>query len=311
MSPSAHVTALGHAGFQLSSSPAGNAVAAHTSSGEFIASFAIGSRFTRSRSGHHRLVVPTELPFQTSWYYLRNGTKFKYKKLSTGHHGILAVDTLGQRVVFHKQDGFLHITPQGKTAQRVWIGQMDAEGRLKDPGGALRTFIDKPDAWRGDEDLRVAERAAHRHGDISTHPFITICPHTTANGDCGDTGDGDGFGDFGGDGGGAGGDTGATPHPNPTPKPTPKPKYSCPPGTTMSAECWIDLANLAACVLSLIASGILTVPACVAGSEFTLGASCVAAIVLLAASSAALAGAWGAYAKDNCPIPKKGQAACS
>lgn len=307
--PATHYkTALGHEGFQLSSNKAGSAVAAHTSAGEFIGSFAVGSAFTRTRVRERVIIAPTELPFQQTWFYVKGGGRFKYKQLKSGRHGILVVDKDGQRALIHKQDGFLHIRHQNRTAQKVWLGEMDSKVRLLNPRADFNKSIDNPGIWTGDDDLRERERTFRPMGDIHLHPSHTYCPDDPASGDCGDSGDsgGDGFGD------GDGIITGPPPLPPGGGKPTPHPiarpsvKVSCPPGTTMTTECWWDLAGLAAAALLLVGAGLGAIAACFVGGAFTFGIACLGAILGLIGTSEGLATAWHAYTSNNCPIPTKG-----
>ncbi len=319
ISPAPATTALGHAGYQLSSNAASTAFALHSSSGEYAASFAAGPRFIRSTYGDGtQLVLETDMPVTAQWYQLATGIRFRFKKIKkTGSLGLLALDKLGNRVMIHIEKGMLHFSaPKGKGAKtklpKGHLSRSRAEAL-----DALHSMMDNKGTWTGDDDFRgaggdypagtgwsiVPRKSGTKAGSSSTRRTAEEAISYSG-------GYSGGGGSYSGGGGSWSGSWSTPSYSSPSTSASASTSFSFSySGTNVAVEEKKNKANTLACMGNSIAlvAALLGVGASVVGlfagcgilGALTLGAGCVAAILGSAAANVALTGAAVLYA-DAC-----------
>jgi hypothetical protein len=311
ISPAPSTTALGHAGYQLSSNATSTAFALHSSSGEYAASFAAGPRFIRSTYGDGtQLVLETDMPVTAQWYQLASGIRFRFKKIKkTGSLGLLALDKLGNRVMIHIEKGMLHFSaPKGKGA-KTKLPKGHLSRSRAEAFDALHSMMDNKGTWTGDDDFRGAS------GDYPAGTGWSIVPRKSGARSSGTvrrtelidySGGGGSY-----SGGGSWSGSWSTPsYSSPSASASASTSFSFSySGTNVAVEEKKNKANTLACMGNSIAlvAALLGVGASVVGlfagcgilGALTLGAGCVAAILGSAAANVALTGAAVLYA-DAC-----------
>lgn len=195
------ITALGHSGFQISSSASGHALAVHTSAGSLLASFAIGSAFTRSTTASgSRLVLSAALPKRAGWYTTASG-RFKIGAMKSGAPATLAENAAGsQRLAYYTNDGLCHVVDSNGNRATGTVG-LTSSGKL-----SLRGVVDNIGTWHGDDDFSGAAGSYSKTQGLLSFPSasvrkpdIAVAPPPISGGGDGDYGDfGDGYsGDLG------------------------------------------------------------------------------------------------------------------
>lgn len=154
ISPSSVKTARGHTGFQVSSSGARHAIAVHSSSGEFLASFAITNGFMRATAADGtQTVLPAKLPIHRGWYRQLNGTKFKLHRLKSGDPALLRIDSSGKKSLVHFHAGTLYV--HDGSSRTVEKFPMPVIPPGKTPGETIDEagIVDNHGIWIGDDDF--------------------------------------------------------------------------------------------------------------------------------------------------------------
>lgn len=193
-------TALGHSGFQVSSSQSGHALAIHTTSGDFLGSFAFGAAFTRSTSSNgSRLVLSAALPKRPGWYTTSSG-RFKIGAMKSGAPATLAEDASGtQRLAYYTTDGLCHVVDS--LGNRAAASMRASDGTYR-----IAAVVDNVGLWRGDDDFTGSAGAYPQSQGLIASPFASLkkpmivkAPTPPSGGDDGGDGDfGDGYeGDLG------------------------------------------------------------------------------------------------------------------
>jgi hypothetical protein len=321
-------TATSASGVVISSSADNRAIAFHSPTGEFFASVAFGKKYVRFTNPTGSVALPKRLPAHAGWFRLPNGGRFKAKTFKSGRHGILAVDPAGRRTLYHiGPGGTIYVRDsRGHVAKMPMAFDLSVAPSSKtvpDPVGlaALKPLVHKPGAWTGDDDFASKESSYSGNADLKMPHHRKKSSSTRrvkeleagdgfADGGAGDGGfasigdggGGGGGGSSGGDGGGAdfgGSDLGDGNNGD---------TITCSAGDSsltddLGVSCFWDGVVLGGAILALISAGIFGLTICIVGGVFTLGASCVAAILAVLATSAAAAYAWHVYVSDNCPLP--------
>ncbi len=287
----------------MSSSSDKRALAYHTSTGEFLGSLVIGKAYARVTGPKGSVTVPTVLPATKGWYKFPNGGRFKQKTLKSGKRAILAIDPTGKRTLLHiSPSGTLYVRHANRTTEKVALNiDLSASQTVttvpdRAALAALETFIDRPGAWKGDDDFARTEASHTGLADLKVRRRIKKSRRKVASvgrvvqdfgdyyGDYGDYGNAD-SGDAGDAGDAGDGDCGITLSGN------------------FSFTCGTDFIVLTSAAVIAVGSGVLGVTSCFVAGVFTLGAACVGAIAVAAGSSGLVWAAWRSYSNDNCPMP--------
>ena len=282
IAPSRHVTDLGHAGFQISTNRTGNAIALHTSSGEFVSSIITGKQSIRiTAPGGAVTMLPSQPRFRKGWNTFHSGAKFKLVQLKSGNIGALIVDAKGNSELWYtKNDGKLYAHTRAGATYSVQLGNLTTSPTPASAAEAQRYLIDNVGTWTGDEDFVDRYVAPGHRYSASTRSAQSSDECDTEEMDCGgDTGDLGDSGDLGDTGGDTTGDTGGD--------------------VTLgddgadylafknTPQCQNDLLIIVGSGLVVGGSGILAGAGCLSPAlVFTLSASCVGAVLVFVGSYA-------------------------
>jgi len=149
---------LGHDGFQISSSNSGHAIAAHTSAGEFLYSFARGERFSRHTYANGRqLVIDSKSPRKKGWQHLARGGTFRFSKSKSGYVGICSVSHDRKTKVFVYNSGSAIVTRlPGKIILSTPILEVNS---IAEHQARVSATVDNPGNWKMDDDFVGGEGA--------------------------------------------------------------------------------------------------------------------------------------------------------